>query len=105
MATLEGDGDAKIKYIRPSLEQTGCIALMIELIKTIIDVNIIILSSIFRFFVPAKKKDLSGEIAVITGAAGYIGRLLALRFAAKGNLNKSLHYIQSMYKSCLNLRV
>eukprot|EP00795_Rhopilema_esculentum_P006865 gene6865-12464_t len=84
MATLEGSGDAKIKYIRPSPEQTGCFALIIEFIKTIIDVNIIILLSIIRFFVPAKKKDLSGEIAVITGAAGYIGRLLALRFAAKG---------------------
>ena len=39
---------------------------------------------IFRFFVPVAKKDLRGEVVVITGAAGYVGRLLALRFAEKG---------------------
>jgi len=36
-----------------------------------------------RFFVPAPKKDLSGEVVVVTGAAGYIGRRLALKFAEK----------------------
>lgn len=71
-------------YIRSSSEQTGWLSLIFEILKTIIDVNLIIIWSIFRFIVPAGKKDLRGEVVLITGAAGFVGKRLALRFAEKG---------------------
>ena len=72
------------RYIRSSSERIGWLSLVFELLQTIIEVNLIVLVSIFRFFVPVRKKDLRGEVVVITGAAGYVGRRLALQFAEKG---------------------
>ena len=82
--TLAAESD--IRFIKGPQEETGKLKLIFEIIKAIFDVNLIILIAIFRFFVPVKKKDLNGEIVVITGAAGYIGRLLALRFAKQGKI-------------------
>ena len=78
-------GTAEARYIKSSSEKIGWVPLIFELIKTIIEVHLIILTSIFRFFVPVQKKDLNGEVVVITGAAGYIGRRLALKFSEKGS--------------------
>ena len=46
-----------------------------------------IIESIVLKFVPAKylyKKDINGQIVLITGAGGGIGRILALRLAKLG---------------------
>ena len=87
----EDEGEAR--YIKTSTEKIGWAYLIFEIIKTLIEINIIIAVSIFRFFVPVAKKDLRGEVVVITGAAGYVGRLLALRFAEKGKHLGALAYM------------
>jgi all-trans-retinol dehydrogenase (NAD+) len=43
-----------------------------------------IFSSIFRFFIPNPKKNVTGEIVFITGAGSGLGRLMSLRFAKLG---------------------
>lgn len=47
---------------------------------------ITIIKSIFKFFVPRKykMKSVSGEIALVTGGGGGLGRLLSLRLANLG---------------------
>ena len=82
---MAGVSGHEARYIKSSSEQIGWSSLIFEFMKTSIDVSLIICLSIFRFFVPAPKKDLSGEVVVVTGAAGFIGRRLALKFAEKGS--------------------
>lgn len=40
---------------------------------------IIFLESLFYKIIPKKKKDVTGEIVLITGAASGLGRLLAIK--------------------------
>lgn len=42
--------------------------------------------SFIYFFVPMKKKNISGEVVLITGAGSGIGRLMAQEFAALGTV-------------------
>ena len=42
------------------------------------------LESLFYKIIPKKKKDVTGEIVLITGAASGLGRLLAIKFARLG---------------------
>ncbi|XP_037537911.1 epidermal retinol dehydrogenase 2 [Nematolebias whitei] len=44
------------------------------------------LESLFFFLVPRKKKNISGEVVLITGAGSGIGRLMAREFAALGTV-------------------
>ncbi|KAM9789795.1 epidermal retinol dehydrogenase 2-like [Neosynchiropus ocellatus] len=44
------------------------------------------LESFIYLFVPMKKKNVAGEIVLITGAGGGIGRLMAQEFAALGTV-------------------
>eukprot|EP00794_Sanderia_malayensis_P015349 gene15349-16925_t len=71
-------------FIIPSKNKLTTTEIVLETVKTLLEITWIILCAIFRFFVPAKRKNLDGEIVLITGAAGYIGKRLALRFAKKG---------------------
>ncbi|CAL8343385.1 unnamed protein product [Merluccius merluccius] len=42
------------------------------------------LETLVRLFVPTKRKNVSGEVVLITGSGGGIGRLMALEFADLG---------------------
>ncbi|XP_055288406.1 short-chain dehydrogenase/reductase family 16C member 6 isoform X1 [Moschus berezovskii] len=42
------------------------------------------LESLFYMIIPKKKKDVTGEIVLVTGAASGLGRLLAIKFASLG---------------------
>ncbi|XP_070658270.1 short-chain dehydrogenase/reductase family 16C member 6 [Bos indicus] len=42
------------------------------------------LESLYYKIIPKKKKDVTGEIVLITGAASGLGRLLAIKFASLG---------------------
>lgn len=44
------------------------------------------LESLIFFLVPRKKKNISGELVLITGAGSGIGRLMAREFAALGTV-------------------
>ena len=58
--------------------------LIVETFQVIFLVLWQILTAIARWFVPPKKKDVSQEIVLVSGAGSGIGRLMALRFASLG---------------------
>lgn len=43
-----------------------------------------VLLSGMKWILPSRKKNLKGEVALVTGAASGIGRLMSLRLAEKG---------------------
>lgn len=57
---------------------------LIEFFQALGIVLLQILASIFRFFIPPAKKDVSGEIVFITGAGSGLGKLMAAKFAQLG---------------------
>jgi hypothetical protein len=55
-----------------------------------------VLESVISCLLPAKRKSLRGELALVTGAASGIGRLTALNLAKEGK------YIEKeVFQSCL----
>ncbi|XP_063549089.1 17-beta-hydroxysteroid dehydrogenase 13-like [Cydia strobilella] len=57
---------------------------VIELIWTLIKMNVENIRCIYKTFVPLEPKDIHGEITLITGAGHGMGREMALRFAKLG---------------------
>ncbi|CAG4977135.1 unnamed protein product [Parnassius apollo] len=55
-----------------------------DLLWTILLVNYEILRSIYKWFIPNERKDIRGEVVLITGTGHGIGREMALRFARLG---------------------
>ncbi|NWX58344.1 RDHE2 dehydrogenase, partial [Promerops cafer] len=56
----------------------------LETLKFIVLFVYYLLESLVFFIVPGRKKNVSGEIVLITGAGSGIGRLLAVKFASLG---------------------
>ncbi|NXR64237.1 RDHE2 dehydrogenase, partial [Rhadina sibilatrix] len=56
----------------------------LETLKVIVLFIYYLLESLVFLVVPRRKKNVSGEIVLITGAASGIGRLLAIKFASLG---------------------
>ncbi|KXJ27631.1 epidermal retinol dehydrogenase 2 [Exaiptasia diaphana] len=57
---------------------------LLEFVQTLFIVLLETLKSVFRFFIPAAKKDVSGEIVFISGAGSGLGKLMAFKFAQLG---------------------
>ncbi|NWR41596.1 RDHE2 dehydrogenase, partial [Regulus satrapa] len=56
----------------------------LETLKVIVLLVYYLLESLVFLVVPGRKKNVSGEIVLITGAGSGIGRLLAIKFASLG---------------------
>uniref|UniRef100_A0A336MY90 Short-chain dehydrogenase/reductase 3 n=1 Tax=Culicoides sonorensis TaxID=179676 RepID=A0A336MY90_CULSO len=55
----------------------------IDLTKTFFKAFLLLLKTIYEFFVPRKFKDVSGQVAFITGAAKGLGKEIAINLAKK----------------------
>ncbi|XP_014864467.1 PREDICTED: retinol dehydrogenase 10-like isoform X2 [Poecilia mexicana] len=58
--------------------------LIVELLLMLIDVTYYILRAVVRVFFHPRPKSVDGELCLITGAGGVLGRLFALEFAKEG---------------------
>ena len=59
-------------------------SMMLELAYITLRVLVYVFMSTLRWILPSKRKSLQEDIALVTGAASGIGRLIALRLAVKG---------------------
>lgn len=55
-----------------------------DLAATVFKSFLLLLKTIYEFFVPRKMKDVSGQVAFITGGAKGLGREIAINLAKKG---------------------
>ncbi|XP_070534812.1 epidermal retinol dehydrogenase 2-like [Ptychodera flava] len=61
------------------------VAEIIEALFGMIGVWALVFWSWIKFFLPASKKSLDGEIVLVTGAGSGIGRLMSINFAKQGS--------------------
>ncbi|MED6269003.1 hypothetical protein CHARACLAT_028511 [Characodon lateralis] len=59
-------------------------SLIVDLLLMLIDVTYSILCAVVRTFLHPRLKSIDGELCLITGAGGVLGRLFALEFAKEG---------------------
>lgn len=81
-------------------------SLMWEFAFIIVRVFLHVSMSGFKWILPSQRKSLRKDIALVTGAASGIGRLIALRLASKGlcyYLNFNLRLCLLNYKLQLNV--
>ncbi|MEQ2216502.1 hypothetical protein XENOCAPTIV_017228, partial [Xenoophorus captivus] len=62
----------------------GIMSLIVDLLLMLIDVTYSILCAVVRTFLHPRLKSIDGELCLITGAGGVLGRLFALEFAKEG---------------------
>ena len=55
-----------------------------ELTLTVLDILKAVLWSMFRFFIPARQKSVSGEVVLVTGGGTGLGATLACDLARRG---------------------
>lgn len=74
------------------------------------------LETLFRLFVPARRKSVAGETVLITGAGSGLGRLLALEFSKLGarlvlwdinqeGIKETARLVMEQYKTRANIYV
>ena len=73
------------RFVRATCGDISKWQIFVEYLQMIIKINIIIISSIFRFFFPRRDTIWKEEIVLITGSAGYVGKNLAVKIAMKGS--------------------
>lgn len=59
---------------------------LLEIVVALFQTLFYVLEGIFFFFVPRHKKQIKGQIVLVTGSGSGIGKLLALRFAKLGGI-------------------
>lgn len=57
---------------------------LVDLVLMLIDLTLSILSAVIQTFLRPRLKCVDGELCLITGAGGALGRLFALEFAKEG---------------------
>ncbi|KAJ8322074.1 hypothetical protein KUTeg_000545 [Tegillarca granosa] len=69
---------------QPEKEKQEPVGLLQEIILTLKIFFVATITSIYRFFIPPKRKSVNGEIVLITGSGSGMGRQLAVEFGKLG---------------------
>ena len=80
-------------------------SMMWEFACIILRVWLCVLESGLKWILPAQRKNIHGEIALVTGAASGIGRLIALRLAFKGLCSAVQSMSNTLHTEGLHLKI